>query len=117
METLTEQEVKREVAQELITIHQGKPSSPYFLAAESPRNARALIGDLVNCVHPRTKHVTPGKVVDMWTFEWDEAPKGLILLGYGVHPALLRAGLRLLDPVFEDEWVRLLLIVEIQTVL
>jgi hypothetical protein len=114
METIAAQEVESIRQQEVITINQGRPNSPYFLAAESPRNAKALIGDLVNCINPRTKHVTKGRVVDSFTFPWNEAPRGLILLEYGVQPGLLMAALRSLDPVFEDDWVILLLIVEIQ---
>lgn len=96
----------------LITINQGRPRSPYFLTAESPRNANTLVGDMVQCIHPKTKTVTNGQAVANWTFEWDDAPSGLLLLGYGLEPAALRKGLISTDNAFEDEWVNILLIRE-----
>jgi hypothetical protein len=99
----------------VITINQGRSgNSPYFLAAESPRTAKAMIHDEVQCIHPRTKHLTKGRVIDLWTFPWDEPIRGVILLGYGVEPGLLMAGLRAIDPAFEDDWVTILLILEIK---
>jgi hypothetical protein len=97
---------------EIITINQGRPRSPYFVAAESPKNFLTGIGSLVKCVNPRTNQETKGKVIDYWTFEWKEAPKGLLLLAYGVDPEVLRKALIDLDKSFEDESIRILLIRE-----
>jgi hypothetical protein len=66
----------------------------------------------VQCIHPKTKAITKGIAVANWTFPWDESPTGLLLLGYGLDPEVLRNGLIKTDPAFLDDWVNILLIRE-----
>ncbi|MEI7829347.1 MAG: hypothetical protein WCI31_06240 [Prolixibacteraceae bacterium] len=98
----------------MITINQGRSSQkPYFLIAD-PEKPRAIQGDQVLCVNPKTKVETKGLVMARWSFDWDVDPlAGLILLEYGVRPDQLRKGLQALDPEFNSSRVSLLLIKEI----
>lgn len=98
----------------MITINQGRSSQkPFFLIAD-PEKPRAIQGDEVLCINPKTKVETKGLVMARWSFNWDVDPlSGLILLEYGVAPEVLRAGLESLDPEFNNPRVSLLLIKEI----
>lgn len=97
----------------MIKIYQGRAfKKPYFLVADT-EPPRAVIGDPVLCINPRSGEQIKGEVMARYSFNWDRDPmEGLLLLEYGVTSATLRSALSDKDPAFQKEEISFLIIKE-----
>jgi len=102
-------------ATDIITINQGRATSDYFFIIQpAPGNIEFSVNQVINCLNPKNKKVVKAMVTEhFFTFDWKEAPKGLILKEWGVDVGLLRTVLISTDPAFEKEWARLIIVKEV----
>ena len=97
----------------IITINQGRASSPYFWIIKPVPGIELLVGGEIRCINPRTKQAIDAIVTKhFWTFKWNDPPTGMLLGIYGVDPKLLRTVLMGTDTGFADDWARLVLVRE-----
>ena len=97
---------------EIITINQGRATTDYFFIIQpAPGNIEFKVNQVINCLNPKTNKVVKALVTEhFFTFDWKEAPKGLILKEWGVDAGLLRTVLIGTDPAFEKETARLIIV-------
>jgi hypothetical protein len=102
-------------ATEIVTINQGRAITDYFFIIQpAPANIEFKVNQVINCLNPKNKKVVRAMVTEhFFTFDWNEAPKGLILKEWGVDAGLLRTVLIGTDPAFEKETARLIIVKEI----
>lgn len=102
-----------ETKKEVITVRQGRPSSPYFKIIQPVPGIEFTVNQEVHCINPKTNKVTKGIVTKFfWIFDWAEPPRGELITIYGVEPKLLRNVLIGTDVGFNDPWARLITIKE-----
>jgi hypothetical protein len=100
-ETLTE---------EVITIYQGRPKSPYFKILQPVPGAEIRKGSKIRCIHPRTQAVVNAVATGVyWTYVWDELEECEridLLMHFGIEPIQIREGFLRVDPGFSDPFFR-----------
>jgi len=98
----------------MITINQGKPSSPYFPVLQTIDADLLKIGKTVTCIHPRNKSKTLAKVVDVSTYLWAELPDMMILYLFGCNAQQVYEAFSKTIPEGHDiEYVKIFQLMEI----
>lgn len=99
----------------MITINQGKPSSPYFGVIQTEDAGLLKIGHTVTCLHPRKQTKTIGRVHSVFTYRWEEFSDSMFLILFGFTVAEYRTAICISMPEFMDtQIVKVFILLELK---